>query len=286
VSAADKIAASYQRLEAGHHAGLRLFLQHAYRLGLVLAHDKRQFRRLQDSEFCRASGQKLTPRNIMRSTLFYVMRATSPQLRGRAGKYAKVLALFHEQVVPPADIAQLIEDLGGVEKILRMLSGRESCEVGNGREGGDVPATIEPDGFADDAGSKQNAAPGDSNQAINLRNQCLSAIAEKAASRPKTIASAPRRLEDNVVLSEGIFVKMRPEKLRGFLAIGNCIQVPIRATLSLVVYPRDDSGWMAAVADNFIVSPSDLAMASEPDDEDFDLGESATEDAGDFALLK
>jgi len=77
LSVADKIAAFYQRLEAGHYAGLRLFLQHAYRLGLVFARDKKQFRRLQDSEFCRASGQKLTAGNVMRSTLFYVMRATS-----------------------------------------------------------------------------------------------------------------------------------------------------------------------------------------------------------------
>ena len=178
----------------------------------------------------------------------------------------------------------MIENLGGVEKILRILSGCESCEIGAGVVS-EAPGT-EADGFADAAGSEQNADPEVASRMVNLRNKCLSAIAEKTASRPKTIASVPRRLEDNVVLDEGLFVKMTPEKLRGFLAIGHCIHVPIRATLNLVVYPHDDSGWVAAMADNVIVSPSDLAMASEPHDEDFDLGESNTEDARDFALLK
>src|SRR5579872_3570876 len=124
LAAANKLSAVYRQLERGYHAGLRTFLQHAYGLVAAFSNDKAKFDKLRRAKFWNASRQKPNAKNVAKWTLYYIMQATSPQVRSRAGKYAKILNFFRTKKTRPSDVARLIDELGGIENILCRLNER------------------------------------------------------------------------------------------------------------------------------------------------------------------
>ena len=112
---AGALRGKFRKMERGHHAALHAFLQEVYTLGMELNADVISRNRLRNEEFWRNVRQK--PFNwIMKKLLYYVMEATSKQIRDRAGKYAKILELFKQYGLPSDAVAECLE-AWGIENI-------------------------------------------------------------------------------------------------------------------------------------------------------------------------
>jgi hypothetical protein len=161
-------------------------------------------------------------------------------------------------------VAQLIDDLGGVERILRLLSGREKPGFEPSLEEGEGSAAGGPDRLANN--DRNDDA---SMRATGWRDKCLAYVAEQSSRRARACGQAnPPKLEDNIHLSEGLFVKMPENRLNAALRLADGIRLPLLATIDVVIYPRDADGWVAVSGDKVVVSRASLTAASEPDDDD------------------
>jgi hypothetical protein len=272
LAAANKLSAFYRQLEGGYHAGLRAFLQHAYGLVAAFSNDKTKFDKLRRAKFWNASRQKPNAKNIAKWTLYYIMQATSAQVRSRAGKYAKILNFLRAKNTRPCDVARLIDELGGIENILCRINGRvQSKKLGASAVIADVD---ELDGDTPRAGSlpcgpdQDNIEHDGSWRDHRLDRQELQATRRGPGVAP---VNSP---EDWSPSSTGFFINTTPDEMRSILAASDRIRAPFRATIEVVVHPRQAEGSIHVVSQTINISEDLQPWLLEPDDlqiEDLDL---------------
>jgi hypothetical protein len=210
----DSLASS----EGGYREYLYEYLGRAYGLGLFLSQCPSEYRRFKADGFWCRSRQKPKDKNVMKWVVYFTTRATSPQTRNRAGKYAKVLQHYLSEDVLPADILSRIKADGGIDRFyLKLCVGSVPCGLD-----GDDPEELEgngPDGIIL-AGSSVPRRSG--------------AAAKDATTSPK--ASSKRCPTPRIDWANALLVDMAPAERAQVLEART-------ATLHLEIGPRDEHGW-------------------------------------------
>jgi hypothetical protein len=85
ISYAQRVSQEYAKMEDGHHAAVRQFLQRAYIAVLMFRHEPDAFERLKTDPFWQASRQKPRDASTSKWVLYFIMEATTTNVRNRAG---------------------------------------------------------------------------------------------------------------------------------------------------------------------------------------------------------
>jgi len=88
---ARTVAKEYAAMENGYHAKLREFLRRAYHSYQLFLQFPEGFEELKLDPFWENSRQKPKVLNGSKWVLYFLMRATQPNDRARASKYARIL---------------------------------------------------------------------------------------------------------------------------------------------------------------------------------------------------
>jgi len=196
--------------EGGYRDRLYEFLSRTYRVGMFLSQCPSEYRRFKAEGFWRRSRQKPKDKNVMKWVVYFTTRATSAQMRNRAGKYAKVLEHFLRQDALPEEIVSRIKAGGGVDAIHLAL-----CA-------GDIPCALEGDD-SDELEEAVSEQVGAMSSSVDRR--------PPAASREATQGPAGR-----IDWSRTLLVDMDGSELSLVLDAKT-------ATLRLEIGPRDEHGW-------------------------------------------
>jgi hypothetical protein len=178
---------------------------------LFLSQCPSEYRRFKAHGFWGRSRQKPKDKNVMKWVVYFTTRATSPQTRNRAGKYAKVLEHYLSKDVLPEDIVSRIKADGGIDRFyLKLCVGGIPCAL----DGGD-PDEVE--------GAGSSVASGSGVAVLNDASTTKKASAKRC--------NAPRIDWSNVLL-----VEMAPAERALVLEART-------ATLHLEIGPPDEHGW-------------------------------------------
>jgi hypothetical protein len=127
LSGAERLGAEYAELENDHDAAVTQFLQRAYLIADQFRRRRGDFERLQVHSFWKHWRQK--PRNPAKSKwiLFFILRATTTNVRQLASKYAVILDAFKQDQVEIGAVAERIQELGGIEAAYEAMRRPDDC---------------------------------------------------------------------------------------------------------------------------------------------------------------
>jgi hypothetical protein len=253
-------------------------LKDAYWLGSFFKEWPEAYRRFKNDEYWLDVRQKPNDRNIMRSVLAFTMRTKNQEaLQNRACKYARVLEYLHQEELLPDEVPQRLKDGGGIDEVYAKL-----CRDPGAREGqGDsleeligapppVPTANVTDAETSDGGpglaAERSLASGDSDDAFPLdddglqsngRGPCdpISALCG-ANERTDTFSGEAQRARttklgplNRIDLKTTLAVEMFECELEEVLHAR-------RATIRVIVQPRDARGWVRVVTQSVMTSNS------------------------------
>jgi hypothetical protein len=242
ISYAQRVSQEYAKMEDGHHAPVRQFLQRAYIAVLMFRHEPDAFERLKTDPFWQASRQKPRDASTSKWVLYFIMEATTTNVRNRAGKYAVILdGLIHGKAEGSA-VAERIEQMGGVEAAYESMRARKRGAVGEGSDG-DCPPR-EPDGAETD-GEDDIGAGGDGVGRSAVRsNKSRLALRSSSDDVESQHWSEPRRVN----LDDELVVEAARVDMQQILDSAAGRDAPVDYLLGLKVFPPDEQGWVRIVA--------------------------------------
>jgi hypothetical protein len=130
------------------------FFAKCYSLAIRFENDRPEFERLKSDPFWEGiSRQRPKDKYFVKWVLYYTMRAVTDNVRGLAGKAAKVLKSFMRDGIDPGDVADRLDAGGGVYPIHDHLCAKERAikELGDGIDSGlsEIRQIIEEEAEAD-----------------------------------------------------------------------------------------------------------------------------------------
>jgi hypothetical protein len=128
---AQTVRREYAEMEDGHHAAMRRFRQRAYSAFLQFRNHPAAFERLKKDAFWSSSRQRPKDRKMSKWSLYFVMQATTRNVRNRAGKFAVILDGFAQIKLPVREVAGRIEALGGAEAAYEAMLARKRGDAVN-----------------------------------------------------------------------------------------------------------------------------------------------------------
>lgn len=253
------IRRQYAEMEEGHHAAMRRFLQHAYSAFLQFRDDPAEFERLKDDEFWSSSRQKPKDRRVSKWALYFIMQATTRNVRNRAGKFAVILDGFAQMHVPVREVAQRIKALGGVEA---------AYEAMRARQRGDA---MDPSAEKSDEESKRGSLAAaehgaDDHDEIAQGENDSDSLPEWA--RPSNHEDTRQReqsLQRSIDLNHSLVVELPDADLDRILNAVGLGERPARFRLDVIVRSPDERGWTPVVGHRVtrIVAIPRTSLASE-----------------------
>ena len=239
-------------------------LKDAYWLGSFFMECPEAYQNFKDDDYWRDVRRKPNDSNIMRSVLSFVMRAKKQEsLQNRACKYARVLEYLHEQELLPDEVPQRLKERG-IDAIYAMLCRNSRAREGQ-RDGLEEPIgappsapmtnlrtddrTSDPPEFAAQAG----LAGGDSDGVFPFSddggNPCkpvraLAGANERAGTfsdKARRAATSKKGPLNRIDLKTTLLVEMFECRLDEIVHAK-------RATICVVVQPRDERGRVRVVA--------------------------------------
>ena len=124
-SFARRLVGEYADMEDGHHGAVRQFLQRCYVVVLKFQCEPDEFKHLKADPFWEASRHKPKDASTSKWVLYFVMRATTPNVRNRAGRHAVLLDGLIRDKVKPGAVAARIKEMGGVEVAYEAMRARK-----------------------------------------------------------------------------------------------------------------------------------------------------------------
>jgi hypothetical protein len=115
LSRAERLGEEYAAMQNDHDTAVRQFLQRAYPVADQFRRRRGDFERLQVHSFFKQSGLKPRDRKRSKWVLYLLMRATTPNQRLLANKYAVILDGLRQDQVEIGAVAARIKQLGGIE---------------------------------------------------------------------------------------------------------------------------------------------------------------------------
>ena len=134
LSKAEHLRGEYAEMEDDRQAAERQFLQHAYGVAAQFRRRPGDFERLQAHPFWKQSGIK--PRSMSQWLLFFIMQATTPNVRKLARKYAAILDGLMQDQVEISAVAARIKELGGIDAAYEAIASKPSPNHGHQAQGG------------------------------------------------------------------------------------------------------------------------------------------------------
>jgi hypothetical protein len=115
LSRAEHLRGEYAQMEDGHDAEVRQFLQRTYGVAAQFRRRPGDFERLQAHPFWERLRQKPRDPATSKWVLYFIMRATTTNLRHLASKYAAILDGLMQDQVEISAVASRIKELGGID---------------------------------------------------------------------------------------------------------------------------------------------------------------------------
>ena len=98
--------------------------------------DRGDFERLQAHPFWKASGQKPRDPATSKWVLYFIMQATTTNVRNLASKYAAILDGLMQDQVEISAVAARIQELGGIDAAYEAIASKPSPNCGHQVQGG------------------------------------------------------------------------------------------------------------------------------------------------------
>jgi hypothetical protein len=251
---AIRLAEQFRDLQsAGIRDRLCMFLQGNYLLGFFFKQCPEKYQRFKDFPYWHDVRQKPNDRNVMRSVLTFTMVSKKQNaLQNRACKYGRVLEHFYEEEVVPDEVSLRLKGSGGVDAIYAALC--RGAKPPEGRSDGlEEPANALP--LAQTANGTADGTSGTSALPI----QGLEADGETDGVDERALADERQRNSavgskrgphDLINLYTTLAVEMSETQLAEVLRAR-------RATIRIIIGPRDDGGWIPVRALSVLPSSSD-----------------------------
>ena len=245
------------------------FLQGNFLLGTFYKECPDDYRRFASLEYWRNVRQKPNKRNVMRSVLAYTMRTKEPgreALKNRVYKYARVLEYFHRDDVISDEVPQRLKDGGGIDAIYARLCRDARPAEGRGVVGleetiAELPLARTENGTVDDETSLSPTGEAQSRLADSELDGALSfsyddgrqlAVEGRRRSVPLTAASDPTNsLSDDVQPAggskQGALDRINLKTILAVEMFEFMLQEVLhakRATIRVIIEPRDQRGWV------------------------------------------
>jgi hypothetical protein len=115
LSRAEHLRGEYAEMEDGHDAEVRQFLQRTYGVAAQFRRRPGDFERLQAHPFWERLRQKPRDPATSKWVLYFIMRATTTNVRHLASKYAAILDGLMQDQVEISAVASRIKELGGID---------------------------------------------------------------------------------------------------------------------------------------------------------------------------
>ena len=116
--------ARYAEMENAHSVKEMQFLPRAYFVAVQFRRRPGDFARLQAHPFWKPWPQKPRDRSTSKWVLYFIMRATTTDVRKRARKYAVILDALMQDKVETSAVAARIEELGGIDAACEAMQAR------------------------------------------------------------------------------------------------------------------------------------------------------------------
>jgi hypothetical protein len=202
-----------------------------------------EFDLLKADPFWQASRQKPKDASSSKWILYYIMRATTTNVRSRAGRYAVILDRLIGENVRPDKVATRIDEMGGIEAAYEAFRGSSrAAEPDETRHG-------------DDADSEdEEARAGDDNEDGDSAGRTISG---RPALRSSGAGDRAFSRAHKIDLDHALVVDSENDLLDKIRDVGARCREPRRFYLAVTVYPEDADGWVRVVGDQ-IARSSDL----------------------------
>jgi hypothetical protein len=239
------LAEGFATGERGYQDNRRKFLQHVYTLVWQVECDREFLHKFQQFEFWKAATRKPKASNLMRSMLFYTMGATSPQVRSRAGKHAKVLRALRDIGVEPHAVAAFLDEFGGPEPIYDALRKLEKASKPH-LSSVAVVSALEPELHvsAETVTAQDPTSGGDEiGPSINLRVETFRKLingANDEARHGLARFSIAKRMNPN----NGVYIELSDDAMAKLWAIGRGDYQTSSGVLHFDVLPRESSDFL------------------------------------------
>jgi hypothetical protein len=136
LSEAERLRGEYAEMKESQNAAVRQFLQRIYGVAARFRRRPGDFERFQVHPFWKQTRQKPRDRSTSRWALLFIMQATTPHMRNRAGKYAVILDGLMQDQVEISAVASRIEELGGIGAAYQAIASKPSPNCGHQVQGG------------------------------------------------------------------------------------------------------------------------------------------------------
>jgi len=237
--------------ERGIRDRLYGFLQGNYWLGSFFKECPEEYRRFKNDEYWLNVRQKRNDRNVMRSVLAFTMRTKNQEaLQNRGCKYARVLEHLHQEELLSDEVPQRLKDGGGIDAIYRTLR-RDPGPCEGQKDGleeliGASPPVRAASVTTDEDGLQSNGrGPCDPISALCGANERTDAFSGEAQ-RARTTKLGPLNRID---LKTTLAVEISEWELEEVLHAR-------RATIRVIVQPRDARDWVRVVTQSVMTSNS------------------------------
>ena len=233
------VADEYRVMEDGHHAQLRAFLGRAYRVYRLFQQAPDSYEKLKQDPFWEKSRQKPKDLTTSKWVLLFLMRAETRNARTRASTFAKILNGFARQKARDDQVPKRIAALGGVEDAYDHFLAVERGLKSGGHARNEATDNHRPliprkDALRAARGAKDDQVQSD-------------VEAESTSENGHGIAIGGRRHVPLFDPERHLLVEHEPEALKAILAGGTARGACVRVPLTVIVYPRDATGFVRVV---------------------------------------
>jgi hypothetical protein len=115
LSEAERLRGEYAELDDGDDAQVRQFLQRVYFVTVQFRRRPGEFERLQVHPFWKQSGTKPKDPSTSKWVLYFIMQATTTDVRPLADQYAVILDGLKRDQAEIGAVASRIKELGGID---------------------------------------------------------------------------------------------------------------------------------------------------------------------------
>ena len=216
ISGLKRAQADYEDVRAGFRNRQRQILQNVFKSVSDLIDDAAACRKfMKDKAFEKYDCTPVAggdPADAWFRALAYVYRATSRAKRQRASKHASALRFLYKQDVDADQIAETIEDRGGIQKLAdeAAKARRKGSKQGADQDDAD-PSAEKGEANADaEVGDAKKGADADQRVCFSISKQLADKIRSCRGKRIKIIALVPRKINDQIKVLRIIKLKSAP----------------------------------------------------------------------------
>ncbi len=238
-ASAQRLVEKYTKIVDGHRAVIRQFLQTCYPVVLKFQSEPDEFERLKVDPFWDASRQKPKDPSTSKRVLYFVMQAKTKNVRNRAGRYAVVLVGLIREKVRPDMVAARIKEMRGVEAACAHFL---AAELGQSEVIDADDDEMEDEALPIPQKGGQRAACGGTNDQVQGEGET-----ESPSDSSLGAAIGGRRQMPCFDPERHLLVEDEPDALDAILEAGTEQGAPVRVPLTIIVYPRDATGFVRVV---------------------------------------